>query len=172
MLTCTRDPAQKSCSAAGFISCGLTSYPLSVFRLTGFVHRSETCCRRSLNAVHIVYSFMWIVLIVVMCVMLHYRILYIYVCMYCMRFNCWGFCMVTFVFTQCLVYLFAYCKKLFQSSDWKEWGELPAAGSDVSEVLIKYSDPKHCLIFFFSSLNVFFILILQVATSAAIILHI
>lgn len=48
--------------------------------------------------------------------------LYIYVCMYCMRFNCWVFCIVTFVLTQCLMYLFAYCKKLFQSSDWKQVG--------------------------------------------------
>lgn len=66
------------------------------------------------------------------------------------------------------MYLFAYCKRLFQSSDWNRWGEkLSTVGSGVSEVLIKYSDSKHCLFLF---LHVFFILTLEVAGSA--ILHI
>lgn len=169
MLICTCDPEQKSCSTAGFISCGLTSYLLPVFRLTGFVHRSEACCHWSLNAMHIVHSFPWVVLIVVMCVMLHYHILYIYMCMYCMRFNCWVFVLSLLYSHSASCICLHIARSCFKAVTGKRWGEPSTVGLGVSEVLIKYSIQS--IVWFFFFLNVFFVLMLQVARSAAVILH-
>lgn len=52
---------------------------------------------------------------------LSYFYIYISMCMYCMRFNCLGGFVLSLLYSHsasCI--LFAYRKKLFQSSDWKQ----------------------------------------------------
>lgn len=128
----------------------------SLFKQTGSAHRSETCCHWSLHAVHIVCLFIWIVLIALVCIMLHYHILYIYlyVCI------AWGFIVGVFFVLSLLYSHSASCiylhisRSCFKAVTGNKWGEeLFTVGSAVSEVLIKHNDFKCCLFLFF---NVFF----------------
>lgn len=111
----------------------------------------------------IVCLFIQIVLTALVCIVLHQHILYIFVCMYGVRFNCWGFFVLSLLYSHSASCIYLHMSRnCFKAVTGNKRGEeLFAVGFDVSEVLIKHTDFKCRLFLFF--IFFFFIFVLQVA---------